>query len=197
MTNIELHSNIPRLLDSEAKAIWFNEIYQNVASGRIDSKVGVASVNHAESVGYILPSDRTEFVSKLYPFAKKSISAGYIVLLGDESNYDSIRKMMGFAVLCSPASVPKYNEFMKLLDDPPSAEETSAVSSSSSRTATSAEETSAVSSSSSRTARDDLTLPMLRWDVEVWIAGIVSSLYNLELGWKDGHLVVDIGGFDE
>jgi hypothetical protein len=163
MTNIELHSEQPRLLDSEAKAIWFNEIYQDVASGRIDSKVGVASVNHAESVGYILPSDRTEFVSKLYPFEKKTISAGYIVLLGDESNYGSIRKMMGFAAHCSPANVPKYNEFMKLLDDPP----------------------------------DDLTLPTLRWDVEVWVAGIVSTLYHLELGWKDGHLVVDVGGFDE
>ena len=163
MTNIELHSSTPRLLDSEAKAIWFNEIYQDVASGRIDMKIGVASVNHAESVGYILPSDRTEFVSKLYPFEKKSISAGYIVLLGDESNYDSIRKMMGFAVHCSPANVPKYNEFIKLLDDPP----------------------------------DNLTLPTLRWDVEVWVAGIVFSLYNLELGWKDGHLVVDVGGFDE
>jgi hypothetical protein len=174
MTNIELHSEqpripvepkpldstgTPRLLDSEAKAIWFNQIYQDVASGRIDSKVGVASVNHAESVGYILPSDRTEFVSQLYPFAKKSISAGYVVLVGDESNYNSIRKMMGFAVLCSPANVPKYNEFMLLLNNPP----------------------------------DDLTLPMLMWKVEVWVAGIVSSLYNLELGWKDGHLVVDVG----
>ena len=154
--------NQPRLLDQSVKYKWFNEIFQDVASGKTDAKIGIASVHHAESVGYILASDKTEFVSKLYPFEKKTISRGHVILVGNESNYDAIRRMLGFAVVTSPANVPKYEEFMDLLDDPP----------------------------------DDLAMPDLRWQVELWIAGIVASLYHLQVGWKDGHLVIDDGGFD-
>lgn len=154
--------NQPRLLDQAVKYKWFDEILQDVASGKTDAKIGIASVNHAESVGYILPSDRTEYVSKLYPFEKKTIARGHIILVGNESNYDAIRRMLGFAVVSSRLNIPKYEEFMDLLDDPP----------------------------------DNLTLADLRWQVELWIAEFVSTLYHLQVGWKDGSLVIDDGGFD-
>jgi len=162
-TRTLVSTGTPRLLDSEAKAVWFNEIWKKVSSHEIDAKIGIASIKHAESAGYILPSDEEGFIEKLYPFTEKTIKKGYIILLGDESNHTAIRQMIKFAVAVSDNKSPEYIKFMALLDDPP----------------------------------DNLTLAELRWQVEIWVAGIVAALYDLQVGWKDGRLVADIGGFDE
>jgi hypothetical protein len=195
-TRTLVSTGTPRLLDSEAKAVWFNEIWKKVSSHEIDAKIGIASIKHAESAGYILPSDEEGFIEKLYPFTEKTIKKGYIILLGDESNHTAIRQMIKFAV-----AVSDNKSFAEGTSADPAYLNTDVF----------------YISSSSRTARvvptarpeyikfmallddppDNLTLAELRWQVEIWVAGIVAALYDLQVGWKDGRLVADIGGFDE
>ncbi len=117
----ELTCETPRLLDSVAKAKWFDGIWIQVVNNKLDAKIAIASIKHAESVGYILPSDMTEFISKLYPFMNENkIKAGFIIATENESTIDQIWKMIGCALRIEPVkAISKHEEFKKLLLDPP------------------------------------------------------------------------------
>jgi hypothetical protein len=116
----ELKSNTPRLLDSSAKAVWFHNILEMIGQGT-DPKVAIASVKHACDVGYILPSDMTLYISQLYPLIPKTkVVEGHIILTGDEPVYDSLFKLLGFAIEVEPARCKdKYDEFKAIIDNPP------------------------------------------------------------------------------
>jgi len=116
----ELKSNTPRLMDIEAKAVWFHNILEMIRTGT-DPKVAIASVKRAESVGYILPSDMVLYVSQLYALVPKTkVVEGHIILTGDEPVYDSLFKLLGFAIEVEPSRcLDKYNEFKKIIDNPP------------------------------------------------------------------------------
>jgi hypothetical protein len=115
-----LTSETPRLLDASAKAVWFDSILQKVRKGT-DPKIAIASVKHAADVGYILPSDMTLYISQLYAFIPKTkVIEGHIILTGDEPVYDSLFKLLGFAIEVEPARcLDKYNEFKAIINNPP------------------------------------------------------------------------------
>ena len=173
---INLIADQPRLLDIESKARWWDQIWHDVSHNLVPAKVGIASVNHAEAVGYITGAERTEYVSKLYPFINDlKVSAGYIILLGDESNVDAIRKMLGFMILMDGVrNLPQWKYFTAILNN----------------------EEPDLSVQGTETVKqlpdvNGVTLPSLRWEVECWVSEYVMKRYGLELGWKGDRMILD------
>jgi hypothetical protein len=158
----QLSSNTNRLLNSEAKAKWWDTIYHDVSTGIIPAEKGIDSVSHAWETGYITSIDKVEYTHILYHFVKSHIhiQRGYTLLMPNISNIAAIRQMLSFMISVEPIlHKEQHDKFQSLLDDPP----------------------------------DDLTLPLLRWQIQCCIDGYANSK-GYELGWKDGKLIFGKGG---